>query len=245
MRRTRRGREDRHGKEPARPWEMPGVRLAVFGLACLLVLSGETVRLAHLPIFATDRLGMGLGQFGALMAVAPLTELAAMPLAGVLADRIGLSKVLVAGFAVGTGGYLLFGGSGSVLSLYLGQVLHACMIAVVFGLGVTYAQRLSPGSAGLAGSVFFSAQYLSALTGSLLGSGGVRGVGLASLAMRLWASRAVASPGWTSSPGAERSPGVWIPTAQVPTSVPCEVTPMRSPLPGKRARHWDSGWRRW
>jgi MFS transporter, SET family, sugar efflux transporter len=62
--------------------------------------------------------------------------------------------------------------------LYLGQVLHAGMIAVVFGLGVTYAQRLSPGSAGLAGSVFFSAQSLSALTGSLLGSGGVWLIGL-------------------------------------------------------------------
>jgi MFS transporter, SET family, sugar efflux transporter len=178
VRRARQGREDRRGTGLARPREMPGVRLGVFGLVCLLVLSGETVRLAYLPIFATDRLGMGLGQFGTLMALAPLTELAAMPLAGMLADRVGLSRVLVAGFALGACGYLLFGGGGSAWSLYLGQVLHACMIAVVFGLGVTYAQRLSPGSAGLAGSVFFSAQSLSALTGSLLGSGGVWLVGL-------------------------------------------------------------------
>jgi len=178
VRRTQRDNEGRRGTGPARPKEKPGVRLAVFGLVCLLVLSGETVRLAYLPIFATDRLGMGLGQFGALMAVAPLTELAVMPLAGVLADRVGLSKVLVAGFTLGACGYVLFGGGGSVWSLYLGQVLHACMIAVVFGIGVTYAQRLSPGSAGLAGSVFFSAQSLSALTGSLLGSGGVWLIGL-------------------------------------------------------------------
>ncbi len=101
-----------------------------------------------------------------------------MPLAEVLADRFGLSKVLVAGFAIGAAGYLLFASSTSAWILYPGQVLHACMIAVVFGIGVTYAQRLSPGSAALAGSVFFSAQALSALTASLMGSGGVWLVGL-------------------------------------------------------------------
>lgn len=169
---------DRPVAEPTGTRAMPGARLAVFGLVCLLVLSGETVRLAYLPILATERLGMGLGEFGGLMAVAPLTELAAMPLAGVMADRFGLGRVLVVGLAVGAGGYLLFGTSSGAWPLYPAQALHACMIAVVFGLGVTYAQRLSPGSAGLAGSVFFSAQALSALTGSLMGSGGVWLVGL-------------------------------------------------------------------
>lgn len=168
----------RRGAEPAGRGGVPGARLAVFGLVCLLVLSGETVRLAYLPILATDRLGMGLGQFGGLMAVAPFVELAAMPLAGVLADRLGLGRVLVAGLAVGGGGYLLFATSTGAWTLYPAQALHACMIAAVFGLGVTHAQRLSPGNAGLAASVFFGAQALSALTGSLMGSGGVWLVGL-------------------------------------------------------------------
>jgi MFS family permease len=89
--------------------------------------------------------------------------LAAMPLAGMLADRVGLSKVLVAGFALGACGYLLFGGGGSVWSLYLGQVLHACMIAGVFGLGVTYAQRLGTSPKKQKPLSYVSAPYLGAM----------------------------------------------------------------------------------
>ncbi len=154
------------------------VALWVFGLACLLALTGETVRLAYLPILAVDRLGIGLGLFGALVAVAPVAELVAMPSAGMLADRWGLGRVFLGGLAVGALGFWAFATSEGAWGLLAGQLLNACFIAVVFGLGVTYAQRLSPGEAGFAASVFFGAQSVSALTGGLAGSGGVRLVGL-------------------------------------------------------------------
>ena len=169
-----RPRREAERAEPVRPRPPAKAPLLLFGLVCVLVLTSETVRQAYLPILAVDRLGIELGRFGILMSVAPLTELVAMPLAGVLADRLGVGKVLLAGFATGGLGFAAFGISSNTWHLYAGQVLSACFIAVVFGLGVTYAHNLSPGSAGLASSVFFSAQSLSLLTGGLVGSAGVK-----------------------------------------------------------------------
>lgn len=155
--------------------------LLLFGVVCTLVLIGETVRQAYLPIFAVDRLGIGLRQFGIIMSVAPLTELVLMPLAGVLADRFGLARILLSGFIVGGLGFLVFATSTGTWQLYVGQMVNAYFIAVVFGLGVTYAQALSSGNAGLASSVFFSAQSTSLLLGSVVGSLGVQLLGLPSL----------------------------------------------------------------
>lgn len=158
-----------------------GAALWLFALACLLALTGETVRLAYLPILAVDRLGIALWAFGALVSVAPLAELVAMPAAGALADRWGLKRVFLGGFALGALGFWTFASSSGAAGLLAGQLLNACFIAVVLGLGATYAQRLHPGGAGFATSVFFGAQGLSGLTGGLVGSGGTRLLGLPGL----------------------------------------------------------------
>ncbi len=155
--------------------------LVLFGVVCALMLLGETVRQAYLPIFAVEGLGMSLTQFGVLLSVAPLSELFLMPLAGVLADRYGLTKILLSGFIIGGLGFLVFATATGVAQLYVGQIINACFISVIFGLGITYAQALSPSSAGLASSVFFSAQSSSLLLGSIVGSLGVQVLGLPGL----------------------------------------------------------------
>jgi SET family sugar efflux transporter-like MFS transporter len=152
--------------------------LLLFGVVCALVLTGETVRQAYLPILAVERLNISLSQFGVIMSVAPLTELFLMPLAGILADRFGLTRILLSGFVIGGLGFLVFATTNGAGQLYVGQIINAYFISVIFGLGVTYAQALSPRSAGLASSVFFSAQSLSLLLGSVIGSIGVQILGL-------------------------------------------------------------------
>jgi len=165
-------------KQPINPWKMNNKRLLVFGGVCVLVLTGETVRLAYLPILTVDQLGFNVSQLGGVMSVAPLTELVVMPIAGILADRIGLNRMLLGGFVVGWISYIVFANSSELWHLYVGQILHAILIAIIFGLGVTYAQQLSLEEAGLASSVFFSAQSIAFLTGSVLGSFGVEWIGL-------------------------------------------------------------------
>lgn len=144
--------------------------LWIFAVVCLLALTGESLRITYLPVLAVERLGVSLWVFGIVVSVAPVVELAAMPAAGALADRFGLKKVILAGLVVGGGGFAAFATSSGVVGLVVGQVGNAWFIAVVLGLGVTYAQRLHPHGAGFAASVFFAAQSLTIATGGLLGA---------------------------------------------------------------------------
>lgn len=153
-------------------------RLLLFGLICALVLSGESARIAYLPLLAVDHLNMSMFQFGLLMSIAPFTELFAMPLAGMLADKFGLNKILLTGILLGAFAFYFFASSETIWQVVLGQIINACFISVIFGLAVTYAQQLSPSQIGLASSVFFSAQSVSSIIGSLMGSFGVHSIGL-------------------------------------------------------------------
>lgn len=176
-------RSDREPQGSDRPHAAPAVdaddpvraswgarSLWLFALVCLLALTGESLRITYLPILAVDRLGVSLWLFGLVVSVAPVVELVAMPAAGALADRFGVKRVILGGLVVGAGGFAAFATSSSVLGLVVGQVCNACFIAVVLGLGVTYAQRLHPHGAGYAASVFFAAQSLTIATGGLLGA---------------------------------------------------------------------------
>jgi SET family sugar efflux transporter-like MFS transporter len=62
-----------------------------------------------------------------------------------------------------------------------GQVLNASFIAIMLGLGMTYAQQQHPSGAGFATSVFFGAQALSVATGGLTGGGSAATLGLPSM----------------------------------------------------------------
>jgi SET family sugar efflux transporter-like MFS transporter len=114
---------------------------------------------------------------GTLMAVSPVVELVTLPLAGVLADWLGLSWMIGTGLVIAAVEYIFVAASTAVWQLYLTQALDACVVVVV-GLGLTYAQRLSPERPGLASSLLFSAFNLSGIVGGLLGSAAVPVLGV-------------------------------------------------------------------
>jgi SET family sugar efflux transporter-like MFS transporter len=159
------------GPAPAggRPTLLP---LAFTGL-CALVLSGQTIRNTYLPIHVTTHLGGSVATFGTIMATSPVVELIAMPLAGVLALRVGLGRLIAGGLVIGAIEYAYIASSTALWQLYVTQALDACVVAVLMGLGVTYAQRLSPERPGAASSLFFSIFSISSIIGSLMGSAAV------------------------------------------------------------------------
>lgn len=167
---------DGHGRARGQSWG--SASLWLFALVALLALTGEGMRLLYLPVLAVDRLGVPLVVFGAVLALAPAVELVAMPAAGVLADRFGIKPVMVAGLVLGALGFCAFAVSSGLPGLLMGQLLNACFIAVVLGLGVTYAQQLHPGGAAFAASVFFAAGSLSAVTSGTIGAVTATSVGL-------------------------------------------------------------------
>ena len=101
-----------------------------------------------------------------------------MPLAALLAERIGAGPLIAAGLAIATIEYLFVASSTSLWQLYATQAMDACVVAVVLGLGVTYAQRLSPESPGAASSLFFSSFNVSGILGGLVGSAAVPLLGI-------------------------------------------------------------------
>jgi len=154
------------------------IPLLAFTAICALALSGQTIRNTYLPIHVTTHLGGSVATFGAIMAMSPVVELVVMPLAGVLAERFGLGRLIACGLAIAAIEYTFVASSTALWQLYATQAMDACVVAVVLGLGMTYAQRLSPERPGAASSLFFSAFNVSGIVGGLIGSAAVPVLGV-------------------------------------------------------------------
>ncbi len=143
--------------------------LYVFVGVCTLVLMGTALRITYLPIDVTQHLGGSLRQYGTVMALSPLAELVTIPAAGVLALRVRIGRLVSLGLAVAVLEYLILSINTALWQVYLTQAMDALVVAAVLGLGLTYAQHLSPGRAGLASSTFGSAFGIATLLGNLIG----------------------------------------------------------------------------
>jgi SET family sugar efflux transporter-like MFS transporter len=145
------------------------VLLYVFVGLCTLVLIGTALRITYLPIDVTKHLGGSIRQYGTVMAISPLVELITLPAAGLLALRFRIGRLFTLGLAVAPIEYLILSFNTALWQVYVTQVMDALVVAAVLGLGLTYAQHLSPGRAGLASSTFGSAFGIATLVGNLIG----------------------------------------------------------------------------
>jgi SET family sugar efflux transporter-like MFS transporter len=159
---------------------------------CTLVLMGTALRITYLPIEVTKHLGGSVGQYGTVMAVSPLAELITVPAAGLLAARVGIGPLFRLGLAVATVEYLILSLSTALWQIYVTQVMDALVVAAVLGLGLTYAQQLSPGRAGLASSTFGAAFGFATLVGNLIGGVSISILGVPHLFFIPLATSAVA-----------------------------------------------------
>ena len=173
------------GQDPAATADRPGpalpaagsrVPLFLFVGCCVLVMHGDTIKFAYLPLYMANQLEISDTLRGAVIAIQPLAELALMPLFARLADRITPIRVVALGAAFGVAANIAYATSEHVLGLFVGQLLMSCLWAAIAGLGVTVAQQLHPSGVGLASSVFMS----SIMLGGGLG-GAVGGLGTALL----------------------------------------------------------------
>ena len=169
------------GSEPgsgAQGQSQINVRLYVFVALCTLVLIGTALRITYLPIDVTKHLGGSLRQYGTVVAVSPLAEPVTMPAAGLLALRFRLGHLFSIGLAAATIEYLILAFNTTVWQVYLTQLIDALVVAVVFGLGLTYAQQLSPGRAGFVSSTFGSAFGIATLIGNMIGGVSISALGV-------------------------------------------------------------------
>jgi len=162
----------------SRLWTQANVRMLSFTLITILILSGDAIKLSYLPLYVVGPLKQPTVVFGSLLSFSAIIELGALPLVGALSDRYGPHRVISWSAALGVLDYTILATSSQVWQVFLSQLLHVGVIAVMYGVGVTYAQSLGRHQPGLASSAFFSAQTIASPLGSILGSYGVHYLGL-------------------------------------------------------------------
>ena len=167
--------------------------LLLFCLAGLLVIMGEQAKSLFLPLRITQGLHLPPADFGLLAGAQALLELIMMPVAGRLADRIGLAPVLALTFFLPVP-YLLSVSTATGLPLLVGlQLLEAAAVAGFDGLAYVEAQRLAPGQEGLGVSLYASSWAGATLASGLLIGATAQVVGI-DAGLRLGALSALA--GW-------------------------------------------------
>lgn len=159
--------------------------LLAFAAAIACILSGDVLRVALLPLHLQRALHARPEDLGLAFSMTPLLEVPLMPLVGAWADRIGARRMLICGAAAGCAYYVGLALSGAVWQVLILQAGYAFVVASVIGVGIGYAQRLAEGEAGLATSVYFSAENVAVIGGSVVS-------GLASQRFGLRAGFAVA-----------------------------------------------------
>jgi SET family sugar efflux transporter-like MFS transporter len=151
--------------------------LTFLGLS-VLAMCGDTIRFAYLPIYMELRLDTPDWLRGVVISVQSVGMLVFIPIMGVLADRFGAHRLVVANVLLGVGANLGFMAADSELGLITATVLNSAMWATLGGIGVVVAQDLYPNGIGLASSLYFSALRFSAAIGGIAGAVGVGWLGV-------------------------------------------------------------------
>ena len=160
----------------------PGIRamlplLAFTGLY-VFVYAGEPIKYGYLPIYMHDTMHLPTAVSGAVIGIQPLIELILMPVAVLVARRIGMMRLMIFGAAFGVGANLCFALTGSTAGMFAGQILMGGVWGVFAALGIIVAQRLLPEAVATASAIFMSAFAIASALGGLTGSLGVSLLGL-------------------------------------------------------------------
>jgi MFS transporter, SET family, sugar efflux transporter len=151
--------------------------LAFTGLY-VFVYAGEPIKYGYLPIYMRDDLHLPTAVSGAVIGIQPLIELILMPVAVVVARRIGMMHLMILGAAFGVGANLCFALTGDAAGMFAGQILMGGVWGVFAALGIIVAQRLLPQAVATASAVFMSSAAIASALGGLTGSLGVSVLGL-------------------------------------------------------------------
>jgi MFS transporter, SET family, sugar efflux transporter len=166
----------------AGPARRPSLRamtpLLVFTGLYVLVYAGEPIKFGYLTIYMHDDLHLPTAVSGAVIGIQPLIELILMPVAVIVARRIGLMRLMIVGAAFGVGANLCFAFTGNVAGMFAGQILMGGVWGVFAALGIIVAQRLLAGAVATASAIFMSSTAVATALGGLTGSVGVSLFGL-------------------------------------------------------------------
>jgi MFS transporter, SET family, sugar efflux transporter len=170
--------EERAERLVRRPKLRQMLPLLAFTGLYVFVYAGEPIKYGYLPIYMHDDLHLPTAVSGAVIGIQPLIELILMPLAVVVARRIGMMHLMILGAAFGVGANLCFALTGDAAGMFAGQILMGGVWGVFAALGIIVAQRLLPRAVATASAIFMSSTAIASALGGLTGSLGVSVLGL-------------------------------------------------------------------
>jgi SET family sugar efflux transporter-like MFS transporter len=131
-------------------------RLVIYGTVAGFVLlqCAGNLGVQAMPLFLGENLGGDVGDAGLILGLCAALEIPLMLGLGVLAARLPLRRLLLAGPICAVGYFTLASVAHAPWHLAVGQLLNALSIAAVQGLGVTYVQDMLPRHPGRASTLF-------------------------------------------------------------------------------------------
>ncbi|MFD9698643.1 sugar efflux transporter [Lentzea sp. NPDC059081] len=144
--------------------------MAVVSAAFTFMQGSVALAVSGLPLFITTNLGGTAGDAGITMGLCAALEIPMMLWFGSLANRMSQHKLVLIGAAISLSYHGLMVFTDAVWQVMALQLLHATVISLVMGVGITYFQSLDPLRPGHATTMFSNTQIVGGMVaGALLG----------------------------------------------------------------------------
>uniref|UniRef100_UPI0039BFB9A4 MFS transporter n=1 Tax=Lentzea alba TaxID=2714351 RepID=UPI0039BFB9A4 len=142
----------------------------VASVAFTFLQGAISLAVGGLPLFITTELHGTAGDAGLAMGLCAALEIPMMLWFGSLANRMSQHKLVLIGAAISLSYHGLMVFTDSVWQVMAAQLLHATVISLIMGVGITYFQSLDPGRPGHATTMFSNTQIVGGMiAGALLG----------------------------------------------------------------------------
>ncbi|WP_312877657.1 MFS transporter [Lentzea indica] len=145
--------------------------MSVVAAAFVFLQGAVGLAVSGLPLFVTTELHGTAGDAGLAMGLCAALEIPMILWFGSLANRMSQHKLVLVGavIALSYHGLMLF--TDAVWQVMAAQLLHATVISLVMGVGLTYFQSLDLGRPGHASTMFSNTQIVGGMiAGALLGA---------------------------------------------------------------------------
>jgi MFS transporter, SET family, sugar efflux transporter len=123
-------------------------------VALTLLASAMSLNVQALPLLVRNSLHANVGSAGVILGICAALEIPAMLGFGVLSTRVPLQLLVRIGPLFGIAYFALASIAGQVWELGVAQLLNACFIALIQGLGISYVQELLPLQPGRASTLY-------------------------------------------------------------------------------------------
>lgn len=144
--------------------------MSVVSAAFLFLQGAVSLAVSGLPLFVTTELNGTTADAGLAMGLCAALEIPMILWFGSLANRTSQHKLVLIGAVISLSYHGLMVFTDSMWQVMAAQLLHATVISLIMGVGITYFQSLDPGRPGHATTMFSNTQIVGGMVaGALLG----------------------------------------------------------------------------